>query len=174
MVTWVKMSGRVSAVGALMAAALGGALLTAAPAHSLTCSAPPGAPAESVEILGSEACGATTEGPGGAWSYGSGGVGFADSRGDSRVGAAGLDGGVGAAESAGGLLAAIGVGAGSLALGVLDQPGVAFVVTGPGSQAFIGDATDPVLCEGETALAANVTTGQGCVVYGSFRYTTMP
>lgn len=172
--TLAKVPRRVSAVGAVLAAALGGALLAAAPAHSLTCSAPPGAPAESVEVVGTEACGATTEGPGGAWSYGSGGVGFADARGDSRVGAVGLDGGVGAAEGAGGLLAAVGVGAGSLALGVLDQPGVALVATGPESQAFIGDAADPVLCEGETALAANLTTGQGCVVYGSFRYSTAP
>ncbi|WP_330132097.1 DUF6764 family protein [Rhodococcus artemisiae] len=172
--TWAKMSGRVSAVGMTLAAAIGGALLAAAPAQSLTCSAPPGAPTESVEILGTEACGANTEGPGGAWSHGGGGVGFADSRGDSRVGAVGLDGGVGAAESAGGLLAAVGVGAESLALGVLDQPGTALVATGPRSQAFIGDATDPVLCVGEMALAANLTTGQGCVVYGSFRYATAP
>lgn len=172
--TWMKMSGRLSVVGAALAAALGGALLAAAPAQSLTCSAPPGAPTESSAVLGTDACGANTEGPGGAWSYGGGGVGFADSRGDSRVGAVGLDGGVGAAESAGGLLAAVGVGAESLALGVLDQPGTAVVATGPGSQAFIGDATDPVLCVGEMALAANLTTGQGCFVYGSLRYTTTP
>ncbi len=88
--------------------------------------------------------------------------------------AVGLDGGVGAAESAGGLLAAVGVGADSLALGVLAQPGAALVATGPGSQAFIGDATDPVLCVGGMALAVNFTTGQGCVMYGTFGYTTAP
>ncbi len=68
----------------------------------------------------------------------------------------------------------MGYGSDSLALGMLDGPGIAVIVSGPASQAFVGDADDPVLCEGDLAAAVNLTTGIGCALAGEFRYVTPP
>lgn len=144
----------------------------ATPSRTLTCTAQPGAPAENTEIDGAQACGAATDGSGAAYGYSAGGVGFADARENATVGAAGVDGGVGAAEGHGALLGAFGAGPEALALGVLDEPGVALVAAGPRSQAFIGDGADPVLCEGDLALAVNASTGRGCVAVGELRFVT--
>ncbi len=131
-------SGRVLGVGAAFAAAIGvGFLLPQTASAATTCTAPPGAPAEVVQIDGDEACGASTDGTAEAWSYGERGVGFADARSAAQVVAAGFDGGVGAGESTSGRLFAIGVGAQALALGVLESPGTAVVAAGPQSQAYV-------------------------------------
>jgi hypothetical protein len=168
-----KISGRVIGAGVVLTAAIGSALGVAAPAHAATtCTAPPGAAESIVQIQGAEACGATTDTTGGAWSHGNGGVGFAEATEGSTVVAAGAAGGVGAGESRAGQLAAFGFGAEALALGVLDNPGAAVVAAGPQSQAYVGDIDDPVLCEGELATAVNLTTGRGCVVFGTFRYVS--
>ena len=166
-------SGRVLGVGAAFAAAIGvGFLLPQTASAATTCTAPPGAPAEIVQIDGDEACGASTDGTAEAWSYGERGVGFADARSAAQVVAAGFDGGVGAGESTSGRLFAIGVGAQALALGVLESPGTAVVAAGPQSQAYVGDADDPVLCEGTAAAAFDLEAVRGCVVLGDFRYFT--
>lgn len=138
-------SGRVLGVGAAFAAAIGvGFLLPQTASAATTCTAPPGAPAEVVQIDGDEACGASTDGTAEAWSYGERGVGFADARSAAQVVAAGFDGGVGAGESTSGRLFAIGVGAQALALGVLESPGTAVVAAGPQSQAYV--ATPTIRC----------------------------
>jgi len=142
------------------------------PKNTLTCEARPGAAAETTRVDGLQACGAVTDGAGTAYGYSDGGVGFADAHGDSTVGAVGLGGGVGAAEGHGALLGAFGTGADALALGVLDEPGVALVAAGPHSQAFVGDGADPILCQGDMALAVNVTNGRGCLSFGEFRFAT--
>ena len=166
-------SGRVLGAGAAVVVAIGaGFLVPQSASAATTCTAPPGAPVELVQIEGGDACGASTDGTAGAWSYGDRGVGFADARADARVGAAGFAGGVGAGESTSGRLLAVGVGAQALALGVLDGPGTALVVAGPESQAFIGDIDDPVLCEGAAAAAVDLEAIRGCVVFGDFRYVT--
>lgn len=169
--TW--MSGRLVGAGVIGAAVVGAGLLVPGSAlAATTCAATPGGPAEVTRVDGPAACGATTDGTGGAWSLGEPGVGFAEAGAGATVGAAGFAGGVGAGESRGGRLLAVGYGVESLALGLLDEPGTALVVTGPRSQAFVGDADDPVLCEGELAATINFATGSGCVVAGAFRYVT--
>ncbi|WP_241383995.1 DUF6764 family protein [Rhodococcus sp. CH91] len=167
-------SDRILGAGVALAAAVGaGFLVPQSASAATTCSAPPGAAAEVVQVGDEEACGATTDGTAEAWGYGERGVGFADGRAGALVGAAGLDGGVGAAESTSGRLFALGVGAQALALGVLEGPGTAFVVAGPQSQAFVGDADDPVLCQGSGAAAFDLETVRGCIVVGDFRYVTL-
>lgn len=169
--TW--MSGRLFGAGVIVSAAVGAGFV--APGSALaatTCAAPPGAVADVVQVEAVEACGATSDGTGGAWSHGDAGVGFAQAEAGATVGAAGFGGGVGAGESRAGRLLVVGYGFQSLALGVLDLPGTALVLTGPQSQAFIGDADDPVLCEGDLAAAVNIDTGRGCIVIGDFRYMT--
>lgn len=169
------MSGRLFGVGVIGAALVGAGLIVPGSASAATtCAAPPGAPAEVTRVDGLEACGSTTDGTGGAWSLGASGVGFADAGTGATVGAAGFAGGVGAGESRAGQLLAVGFGADSLALGMLDEPGIALIFSGPGSQAFVGDAGDPVLCEGSLAAAVNLTTGSGCVLAGEFRFVTPP
>ncbi|MEU5841664.1 DUF6764 family protein [Rhodococcus sp. NPDC047139] len=168
-----RASGRVLGVGMAFAAAIGAGFLVPESAFAATtCSAPPGSPVDLVQIEGDDACGASTDGTAGAWSYGERGVGFADARLGAQVGAAGFDGGVGAGESTSGRLLAVGLGSGALALGVLEQPGTALVVAGPESQAFVGDADDPVLCEGSVAGAFDLEAVRGCVVLGDFSYVT--
>lgn len=169
------LSGRLFGAGVIGAAVVGAGLIVPGSAlAATTCAAPPGAPAELSRVQGTEACGSTTDGTGGAWSLGAAGVGFADAVDGAMVGAAGFDGGVGAGESRAGRLLAVGYGADSLALGMLDEPGIAVIVTGPASQAFVGDADDPVLCEGNLAAAFNLTAASGCVLAGAFRYVTPP
>lgn len=164
---------RVLGAGVVLAAVIGGGLFAAPAASAVAmCEAPPGAPAEVVQIERGEACSATSDGPSGAWSRGEQGVGFADARAGAFVGAAGFGGGVGAGESNAGRLLAVGVGPQALALGVLEAPGTAFVAAGPRSQAYVGDADDPVLCEGEVAAALNVETGAGCLTFGDLRFMT--
>ncbi|UYP18634.1 hypothetical protein OED52_18645 [Rhodococcus sp. Z13] len=159
--------------GVVLVAAVGaGLLVPQAASAATTCAAPPGTAAEVAQVEGDQACGATSDGTAGAWSHGDRGVGFADGRGPALVAAAGLDGGVGAAESTAGRLLAVGAGFQALALGVLDLPGTAFVLAGPNSQAYIGDADDPVLCEGELAAAFNLEALRGCLAVGAFRFVT--
>lgn len=164
---------RILGAGFVLAASIGAALLTAPAASAVSmCEVRPGTAAEVVQIGSNEACGATADGTSWSWSRGEGGVGFADSRGGANVAAVGADGGVGAGESTNGRLLAVGIGAQALALGVLESPGTAIVAAGPRSQAYVGDAGDPVLCEGELAAALNIESGTGCLVFGEFRFTT--
>ncbi|KOS56392.1 DUF6764 family protein [Rhodococcus rhodochrous] len=165
-----RKSVRVLGGGAVVVAGVAAALVAAPSAQAVTCAAPPGTATSVTQLDGRTACGAVADAPSGAWSYGDGGVGFADARTGARVLAAGLSGGAGAGEAAGGPLAAIGFGENALALGIVEEPAAALVLAGPQSQAFIGDLRDPVLCEGSAATAVNLTTGRGCVVLGTFRY----
>lgn len=166
---------RMSLLGGAVAAAVAGtagSFAGAPAAQAASCEAPPGSAVSIVEIDGATGCGATTDTTGGAWGFSDGGVGFADASDGALVLGAGLSGGVGAGESHAGQLAAVGFGADALALGVLDEPGAAFVLAGPQSQAYVGDGADPMLCEGSASAAVNFATGRACVVAGTFRYAT--
>src|SRR5574340_1747077 len=156
----------VGLVGGMAAVALGVCLLSAAPAAAVTmsCASPPGTSQTIIDHR--TACGTESDGTSNSIAYGDEGVGYARAGNGGMTRGAGVGGGVGAGETSGGLMTAIAVGPNAVALGSVERGTLSFVLAGPGSQAFVGNPGERIICQGSEALAVSFASGNGCVSSG--------
>lgn len=156
-----------------IATATMGALLIApstASAQPVTCVQPPGG--ETVVLDGKTACGARSDRSSAAAALGNAGVGFAQAAASGAALGIGHAGGTGAAEATRGLVAAFALGPQSVAIGVVDQPGLSFALSGPNGRSLVGGDSGRILCEGGLSAAANIAAGQACFSNGDVSWYT--
>lgn len=157
-------------VGVVSAVAVGACLLSSVPAAAATvnCASPPGTNQTIIDQR--TACGTESDGTSNSVAYGDDGVGYARAGNGGMTLGAGVGGGVGAGETSGGILTAIAVGPNAVALGSVDRGTLSFVLAGPGSQAFVGNPGERIICIGSAALAMSFASGTGCVSSGGMMF----